>query len=235
METQHLGGPAAACVGLAVVVSEWRGWLNLDLYQILPLRDRAFGRGTDRNPLAGKVQSNPVRHNILRGGSISLKHWESLTVVVWHLLWLLIYLNFPSVIKIPNVKKNIKAENKQKKDLQESECFLRGRLNSSRVHILYSTPHLCMHRRKPSSPNYWDACEVYQETNSEVSAWTLSWGGRRIFPLASRRKWVLNHCIFPGCPTTLSSVCTEVIHIGKASALSAAHPCFHSKIPPLGC
>lgn len=29
---------------------------------------RAFGRGTDRNCLAEKAQSNPVRHNILRRG-----------------------------------------------------------------------------------------------------------------------------------------------------------------------
>lgn len=115
VETRHLGGPAAACVGLAVAVSEWRGWLNLDLYQILPLRDRAFGRGTDRNPLSEKAQPNPVRHNILKRGSISLKHWESLTVAVWHLLWLLIYLNSPSVTKILNLKKKIKGK---KKDLR---------------------------------------------------------------------------------------------------------------------
>lgn len=105
-----VGGPAAACVGLAVTVSEWRGWLNLDLYQILPLWDRAFGRGTDRNSPAKKAQSNPVRHNILRRGSISLKHWESLTVVAWHLLRLLIYLNSPSVTKIPDLKKSIKEK-----------------------------------------------------------------------------------------------------------------------------
>lgn len=124
VETRHLGGPAAACVGLAVAVSEWRGWLNLDLYQILPLRDHAFGRGTDRNPLDEKAQSNPVRHNILRRGPINLKHWESLTVIVWHLLWLLIYLNYsPSVTKIPNLKKKSREKKKESKALQESKCF----------------------------------------------------------------------------------------------------------------
>ena len=68
MESQRLGGPAAACVGLAAIVSQGRAWLNLDRYQTLPLWDRTLGRGTDRNSLAEKAQSNPVRHNILRGG-----------------------------------------------------------------------------------------------------------------------------------------------------------------------
>lgn len=35
---------------------------------MLPLRGHAFGRGTDRNSLAEKAQSNPVRHSILRRG-----------------------------------------------------------------------------------------------------------------------------------------------------------------------
>jgi len=37
MESQRLGGPAAACVGLAAIVSQGRAWLNLDRYQTLPL------------------------------------------------------------------------------------------------------------------------------------------------------------------------------------------------------
>lgn len=145
METRHLGGPTAVCVRLAVIAYEWRGWLNLDRYQILPPWGRAFGRGTDRNSLAEKAQSNPVRRNILRRGSISLKHWESLTVVVWRFLQLLIYLNSPSVMKIPDLKKL--SRKKKKEDLQGSECFVETRLNSSSVYLLYIIPHLLYAQR----------------------------------------------------------------------------------------
>lgn len=63
-------------------------------------------------------------------------------MVVWHLLWLLIYLNSPSVTKIPNLKKKSRQKRKKgSKDMQESEVLLGGRLNSSSVHILYITPH----------------------------------------------------------------------------------------------
>lgn len=102
---QHLGGPAAACVGLAAAVSAWRGWLNPNRYRTRPPWDRALGRGTDRNSLAEKARANPVRRDTLRRGSLRLKHWESSTAVVWRFLQLLIYLSSPSVMKIPDLKK----------------------------------------------------------------------------------------------------------------------------------
>lgn len=72
VETQRLGGLAAACVGPAVAASEWRGQLGLERQQTLP--DPSLGRGTDRNSLAEKAQSNPATCKYLEKGSVSLKH-----------------------------------------------------------------------------------------------------------------------------------------------------------------
>lgn len=66
VETRRLGGLAAACVGPAAAASEWRGRLGLERQQTLP--DPSLGRGTDRNSLAEKAQSNPATCSISRRG-----------------------------------------------------------------------------------------------------------------------------------------------------------------------
>lgn len=152
METSTFGWPHRSLCGAGSIVSAWRGWLNLNCYQILPPWDRALGRGTDRNSLAEKAQSNRVRHNILRRGSISFKHWESLTAVVWRFPQLLIYLNSPSVMKIPALKKISRNNNNKKGRLQGSDCFMGTRLNSSSVYLLCIIPHLMDAQEIPTQP-----------------------------------------------------------------------------------
>lgn len=230
METRHLGGPAAVCVGLAVIVSEWRGWLNLDHYQILPPWDCALGRGTDGNSLAEKAQSNPVRRSILRRGSISLKYWESLTVVVWRFLRLLIYLNSPSVMKIPDLKK-LSRKKKKPKGFARIRVFCRDQIKFFQCVSSIHRPSLavCTGDNHATLTASLLARFTEQETNSEISTWTNSWGGEKILPLISRRQALYQH-IPSGCPTTMRSQCTYKGNpYGKGLSIS---PLSHSPLLP---